>query len=89
MVHSNCFGFTGTFLRSILAALFVTTDWTVFQTEALFIDVSEPSLGVEMFLPVVVLYRIVFLMFSKKYGWSNWKEKIFGKIEKPSLIEIE
>jgi len=42
-----------------------------------------------MFLPVVVLYPIVFLIFSKKYGWSNWKEKIFGKLEKPSLIEIE
>jgi len=76
-------------VNNILAALFVTTDWTVFQTEALFIDVSEPSLGVEMFLPLVVLYPIVFLIFSKKYGWSNWKERIFGKLEKPSLIEIE
>ena len=76
-------------VNNILAALFVTTDWTVFQTEALFIDISEPSLGVEMFLPVVVLYPIVFLIFSKKYGWSNWKERIFGKLEKPSLIEIE
>ncbi|MDB2418737.1 CPBP family intramembrane metalloprotease, partial [Flavobacteriaceae bacterium] len=76
-------------VNNILAALFVTTDWTVFQTEALFIDISEPSLGAEMFLPVVVLYPIVFLILSKKYGWSNWKDKIFGKLEKPSRIEIE
>ena len=39
-------------VNNILAALFVTTDWTVFQTEALYIDISEPSLGAEMFLPV-------------------------------------
>jgi len=76
-------------VNNILAALFVTTDWTVFQTEALYIDISEPSLGAEMFLPVFVLYPVVFLIFSKKYGWSNWKDKIFGKLEKPSLIEIE
>ncbi len=76
-------------VNNILAALFVTTDWTVFQTEALFVDVSEPSLGMEMFLPVFILYPVVFLIFSKKYGWSNWKDKIFGKLEKPSFIEIE
>ena len=23
------------------------------------------------------------LIFSKKYGWTNWKEKLTGKIEKP------
>jgi len=43
----------------------------------------------EMFLPVFILYPVVFLIFSKKYGWSNWKDKIFGKLEKPSFIEIE
>ena len=76
-------------VNNILAALFVTTDWTVFQTDALYIDISEPSLGAEMFLPVVVLYPIVFYILSKKYGWSNWKERIFGKLEKPSRIEIK
>ena len=76
-------------INNILAALFVTTDWTVFQTDALYIDISEPSLGAEMFLPVVVLYPIVFYILSKKYGWSNWKERIFGKLEKPSRIEIK
>jgi len=74
-------------INNILAALFVTTDWTVFQTEALFVDISEPSSGVDMFLPLFVLYPIVFLIFSRKYGWSNWKEKIFGNLVAPSLIE--
>jgi hypothetical protein len=74
-------------INNILAALFVTTDWTVFQTDALFVDTSEPSVGLEMFLPLCVLYPLVFFVFSKKYGWSNWKEKIFGKLVTPTRIE--
>ena len=74
-------------INNILAALFVTTDWTVFQTDALFVDTSEPSVGLEMFLPLCVLYPLVFFVFSKKYDWSNWKEKIFGKLVTPIRIE--
>ena len=74
-------------INNILAALFVTTDWTVFQTDALFVDTSEPSVGLEMFLPLCVLYPLVFFVFSKKYDWSNWKEKIFGKLVTPTRIE--
>lgn len=74
-------------INNIVAAFLVTTDWTVFQTDALFIDTSEPSVGVEMFLPVFVLYPLMLLLFSKKYGWKNWKEKLFGKIEKSEVIE--
>ncbi|WP_246175050.1 CPBP family glutamic-type intramembrane protease [Tenacibaculum aiptasiae] len=74
-------------INNIVAAFLVTTDWTVFQTDALFIDTSEPSVGIEMFLPVFVLYPLMLLLFSKKYGWKNWKEKLFGTIEKPLTIE--
>jgi len=75
--------------NNIVAAVFVTTDWTAFQTEALYIDTSEPSLGWETYLPVFVLYPIVLLIFSKKYGWKNWSEKLFGKVEEPTLIAEE
>ena len=70
--------------NNIFAAFLVTTDWMVFQTDALFIDTSEPSVTWEMFLPVFVLYPLMLVMFSKKYGWKNWQEKLTGKIEKPS-----
>ena len=70
-------------INNITAAFFITTDWTVFQTDALFIDTSEPSVTWEMFLPVFVLYPIMLFVFSKNYGWSNWKEKLTGKIIKP------
>ena len=74
-------------VNNIMAAFLVTTDWTVFQTDALFIDTSEPSAGIEMFLPVFILYPLLLLLFSKKYGWNNWSKKLFGKIEKPVTIE--
>ncbi len=76
-------------INNIVAAFFVTTNWTVFQTDALFVDTSEPSVGFEMFFPVLVLYPLMLLVFTKKYGWSNWKEKLFGKIQKPSMVNFK
>ena len=73
--------------NNIVAAFLVTADWTVFQTDALFVDTSEPSVSLTMFLPVFVLYPIMLLWFSKKYNWTNWKEKLFGAVEKPNLID--
>lgn len=69
--------------NNIVAAIFVTQTWTVFRTEALFLDNAEPSMGFETFIPVFVLYPIVLFIFSKKYHWTNWTEKLFGTIEKP------
>jgi len=70
--------------NNIAAAIFVTTNWTVFQTDALMIDTSEPSISFETFVPVFVLYPVLLFVFSKKYAWTNWKVKLFGKIEKPN-----
>lgn len=69
--------------NNILAAILVTADWTVLQTNALFVDTSEPSVGLEMFVPVFVLYPFILFVFSKKYGWVNWKEKLSGVVRKP------
>ncbi|WCC45449.1 CPBP family intramembrane metalloprotease [Tenacibaculum finnmarkense] len=78
-------------INNIVAAFLVTTNWTVFQTDALFVDTSEPSVGIEMFLPVFVLYPLILLLFSKKYGRKNWQEKLTGSIQKPqeNLANIE
>ena len=76
-------------INNIVAAVFVTTNWTVFQTDALYVDTSEPSVGVEMFLPVFVLYPLMLFIFSKKYGWQNWKEKLFGEVIEPSMVNLK
>ena len=74
--------------NNIVAAVFVSMDWAVFQTEALFKDVSEPSLSMEMFLPIFVLYPLVIFYLSKKYGWNNWQKRLFGSVA-PSDIQHE
>ena len=74
-------------VNNITAAFFVTTDWTVFQTDALYIDTSEPSVSWEMFVPVFIVYPIMLFLFSKKYGWTDWKEKLTGKITKPDSLK--
>jgi membrane protease YdiL (CAAX protease family) len=68
--------------NNLLGALLVTSDWSVFQTYAIFKDVSTPTAGFEtVFMPVFVLFPILLFIFSKKYNWTNWKEKLTGKIE--------
>lgn len=67
--------------NNLFTALIVTADWTAFQTHSVLRDTSEPSAGIDILMPVLVIFPIVLLVFSKKYGWTNWKEKLVGKIE--------
>jgi membrane protease YdiL (CAAX protease family) len=66
--------------NNLVGALLVTSDWTVFQTHSILKDISEPQAGFDVILPVVVIYPILLYIFSKKYQWTNWKEKLFGRI---------
>ncbi|HRM13144.1 MAG TPA: CPBP family intramembrane metalloprotease domain-containing protein, partial [Flavobacterium sp.] len=52
-----------------------------FQTHSVFKDISDPSAGLDVIFPVVIIYPILLFIFSKKYNWTNWKEKLTGKIE--------
>ncbi|WGK65016.1 CPBP family intramembrane glutamic endopeptidase [Croceiramulus getboli] len=69
--------------NNLIAALLVTTDWTVFQTHSILKDISEPSLGLEVLLPVLVVYPLILIVMARKYGWSDWKHKLFGKVDEP------
>jgi hypothetical protein len=35
----------------------------------------EPQAGIDVILPVLVIYPILLYIFSKKYQWKDWKEK--------------
>ena len=74
--------------NNLVGALLVTADWTAFQTNSIFKDVYEPDVYFDILIPVLVFYPLLLLLFAKKYSWSNWKEKIAGKIEKP-ILETE
>ena len=66
--------------NNLTAALLVTADWTAFSVDSLYRDVSEPFLGWDMLVPVFVVFPILLYLFSKKYRWTNWKEKLTGKV---------
>jgi membrane protease YdiL (CAAX protease family) len=66
--------------NNITAALLVSADWSALKTESVFKDISTPSVGFEVLVPVVIIFPILLFIFSKKYKWTNWKEKLTGKI---------
>ena len=65
--------------NNLVTALLVTASWTSFQTESLLIDNSEPSLIKELLITFLVVYPILILLFSRKYGWKNWKHNLTAK----------
>lgn len=66
--------------NNLVGALLVTSDWSAFQTHSVFKDISDPSAGLDVILPVIIIYPILLYIFSKKYNWMNWKDKLTGKI---------
>ena len=68
--------------NNMTIALLVTADWTALQTHSILKDISNPdSLPLsEVLIPVLVFFPLVLYIFSKKYGWKDWSEKLLGKI---------
>ena len=66
--------------NNLVSALLITSDWSAFQTYSILKDVSEPKAGIDVIIPVVVIYPILLYVFSKKYKWSHWKEKLTGQL---------
>lgn len=73
--------------NNLIGALLVTADWTAFQTNSVLKDISEPVAGFDIILPVFVVFPLLLLLFSKKYKWTNWKEKLTGKLTPETDIE--
>ena len=64
--------------NNLVTAILVTASWTAFQTESILIDNSEPSLGKELFITLLIIYPILTIIFAKKYQWKNWKKQLFN-----------
>ena len=65
--------------NNLVTALLVTASWTAFQTESLLIDNSEPSLGVELVITLLLIYPLIVFIFAKKYKWKNWLSQLTNK----------
>lgn len=71
--------------NNMFTALLVTSDWSALQTDALLTYTADPQKMAisEIVAPVLIVYPILLLVLSKKYGWTNWKDKLFGNVEEP------
>lgn len=77
------------FGNNLMAAILVTSSWSALQTDALFMYTAEEATSevLEIIVPVLVVYPVILLIMAKKYKWKNWKEKSFGKVAPPEMIE--
>ncbi len=66
--------------NNLIGALLITSDWSAFQTNSLLKDVSAPSAGFDILMPVFIIYPMLLIIFSKKYNWTNWNDKLAGKV---------
>lgn len=64
--------------NNIFAAIVVTNDWQAFQTDALFLDKSQPGFAWDILLGILVVLPLIFFVFYKKYNWQSLKEKWNG-----------
>ena len=71
--------------NNLLASLLVTADWTALQTDAIFKSTAAPSMSIvtDIIVPVLVIYPIMLMILSKRYGWKDWQDRLFGKVTKP------
>ena len=69
--------------NNLFTALLVTADWTAFQTNSIFRDISDPDIGsFEIFSSVLIIYPILIFIFSKVYKWTDWKNRLIGSVTK-------
>ena len=65
--------------NNLVGALTVTADWTVFQTNSVLKDISEPNLNSEMLISLLIFYPMILFIFSKKYKWKNVIHQLTSK----------
>lgn len=71
------------FANNFFACILSSSEWSSLQTPALFKEISAPSFSFFYILIEMSLYLLTILILAKKYKWTNWKEKLFGRISVP------
>lgn len=72
------------FGNNFLAATLITFEYSALQTDAIFKSITPPSSGVEIVIPVLVIYPLFLLILAKKYKWTGWREKLLGRVSPPN-----
>lgn len=79
--------------NNLMAALLITSDFSALQTDAIFKysgKIDPANTLNEMIISIVITYPIILFILAKKYKWTNWKQKLTGKvIENTNLNTLE
>jgi membrane protease YdiL (CAAX protease family) len=67
--------------NNLIGALLVSAEWTAFRVDSLYIDISKPEFNFTMWIPLLVIYPLILLILAKKYKWSDWNYRLFGKVK--------
>lgn len=69
----------------LITQAFFTSDNTSIKTDSLYIliETDSDTVNAETFLPYIIIVPLFLLLFSKKYKWAAWREKLTGKIQRP------
>ncbi|WP_343631842.1 CPBP family intramembrane glutamic endopeptidase [Fluviicola sp.] len=65
--------------NNLFGIIIVTNNWQVIQTDALFMDVSEPVLGWDMYVTMFLFYPLMILVFWLVYRWKNWNKVLLQR----------
>ena len=66
--------------NNLVTAILVTADWTAFQTESLYKDISTPVLEQELILFLLIIYPLTLFYLGRKYHWNDWRNKLIGPL---------
>jgi membrane protease YdiL (CAAX protease family) len=66
--------------NNFFGVVFLTNNWQVLQTNALFTDTRGPEIGFELVWTLLVAYPVLFLFFAKCYRWDV-KGVFSGKLQ--------
>lgn len=66
--------------NNIFGCLVITNNWQVFQTDALWMDMSKPVIGLDLYITLFVFFPLMLFIFSKKYKWKTLKESLLTKV---------
>jgi hypothetical protein len=69
--------------NNLMAALLITSDYSAIHTDAIFRYSGKENpidLLIEMIVSIAIVYPIILIIFAKRYNWTEWKTKLFGKI---------
>ncbi|WP_420574081.1 CPBP family intramembrane glutamic endopeptidase [Kordia sp.] len=80
------------FANNFLAATLVTAEYSALRTDSLFkyAETDATASFWSILIPILVMYPIVLVVLAKKYKWTNWKEKLTGRVpDKETIVELD